>query len=168
MSLLFNTLSRFVSCSSKKQASFNFMPAVTNHSNFGAHENKICHCFHFFPIYLPSSNGNNAMIFVFWKLSFKPTFLLSSFIRRLFSSSSLFAIRVASFAYLRLLIFHLEILIPACESFRPAFHMMYSAYKLNKQGDNIQPWHTPFSILNQSTVPCPWHYLIVFPKASFE
>ena len=27
--------------------------------------------------------------------------------------------------------------------------MMYSAYKFNKQGDNIQPWHTPFPILNQ-------------------
>ena len=27
---------------------------------------------------------------------------------------------------------------------------MYSAYKLNKQSDNIQPWHTPFPILNQS------------------
>ena len=33
--------------------------------------------------------------------------------------------------------------------------MMYSAYKLNKQGDNIQPWHTPFLIWNQSIVPCP-------------
>ena len=33
--------------------------------------------------------------------------------------------------------------------------MMYSAYKLNKQGDNIQPWHTPFPIWNQSQfVPC--------------
>ena len=32
---------------------------------------------------------------------------------------------------------------------------MYSAYKLNKQGDNIQPWHTSFPILNQSIVPCP-------------
>ena len=32
---------------------------------------------------------------------------------------------------------------------------MYSAYKLNKQGDNIQPWHTPFPILNQSVIPCP-------------
>ena len=30
---------------------------------------------------------------------------------------------------------------------------MYSAYKLNKQGDNIQPWYTPFPILNQSVVP---------------
>ena len=30
---------------------------------------------------------------------------------------------------------------------------MYSAYKLNKQGDKIQPWCTPFPILNQSVVP---------------
>ena len=29
---------------------------------------------------------------------------------------------------------------------------MYSAYKLNKQGDNIQPWRTPFPIWNQSVV----------------
>ena len=36
----------------------------------------------------------------------------------------------------------------------PAFCMMYSAYKLNKQGDNIQPWWTPFLIWNQSVVPC--------------
>ena len=30
--------------------------------------------------------------------------------------------------------------------------MMYSALKLNKQGDDIQPWHTPSPILNQSVV----------------
>ena len=35
-----------------------------------------------------------------------------------------------------------------------AFRIMYSAYKLNKQGNNIQPCHTPFPILNQSVVPC--------------
>ena len=51
-------------------------------------------------------------------------------------------------AYLRLLIFLLEILIPACESSSLTFPMMYSAYKLNKQGDNIQPWCTHFPILN--------------------
>ena len=33
--------------------------------------------------------------------------------------------------------------------------MMSSAYKLNKQGDNIQPCRTPFPIWNQSVVPCP-------------
>ena len=32
---------------------------------------------------------------------------------------------------------------------------MYSAYKLNEQGDNIQPWCTPFPIWNQSVVSCP-------------
>ena len=49
-----------------------------------------------------------------WMLSFKPTFSLSSFtfIKRLFSS----AMRVVSSAYLRLLIFLLAILIPACAS----------------------------------------------------
>ena len=60
-----------------------------------------------------------------------------------------------SSVYLRLLIFLLAILIPACASSSPAFHMMYSAYKLNNQGDNTQPWRTPFPILNQSAVPCP-------------
>ena len=47
--------------------------------------------------------GPDAIIFVFWMLSFKPTFSLSSytFIKRLFSSSSLSAIRVVSSAYLR-------------------------------------------------------------------
>ena len=54
-------------------------------------------------------------------------------------SSSLSAVRVVSSAYLRLLIFLLAILIPACVSSSPGFLMMYSAYKLNKQGDNIQP-----------------------------
>ena len=37
---------------------------------------------------------------------------------------------------------------------QPAFHMIYSTYKLNKQGDHIQPWYTPFPILNQSVIPC--------------
>ena len=89
-------------------------------------------------------------------LSFKSTFLLSSFtfIKRLFSSSSLSVLRVVSSAYLRLLIFLPVILIPACVYSSPAFLMMYSAYKLNKQGDNIQLWRTPFPIWNQSVVPC--------------
>ena len=44
---------------------------------------------------------------------------------------------------------------PASASSSPAFRMMYFAYKLNKQGDNIQPWRTPFPIWNQSVVPSP-------------
>ena len=41
-----------------------------------------------------------------------------------------------------------------CASSSLAFRMQYSAYKLNKQGDNIQPWHNSFPICNQSFVPC--------------
>ena len=100
--------------------------------------------------------GPDAMILVLWMLSFKPAFSLSSFtfIQRLFSSSSVSAIRVASSAYLRLLIFLSEILIPTWESSSPSLWIIYSEYKLNKQGDNIKPWRTPFTTLNQSIVPC--------------
>ena len=38
---------------SKEQASFNFLSAVTICSDFGAQNNKVHHCFHRFPIYLP-------------------------------------------------------------------------------------------------------------------
>ena len=88
--------------------------------------------------------GPDAMIFVFWMLNYKPAFSLSSFtfIKRLFSSS-LSAIRVVSSVHLRLLRFLPAILIPACASASLAFCMMYSAHKLNKQGDNIQTWCTP-------------------------
>ena len=70
-------------------------------------------------------------------------------------------------AYLRLLIFLSAFLIPACVSSGPAFHMMYSAYKLNKQGDNIQPWRTPFLIWNQSVVSCPVLTVASWPAYRF-
>ena len=113
--------------------------------------------------------GLDAMILVFWMLSFKPTFSLCSFtfIKRLFSSSLLSAMRVVSPAYLMLLLFLLAILIPACASSSPAFHVMYSAYKLNKQGDNIQPWCTLFTIWNQSVVPCPVLTIASWPAYRF-
>ena len=90
----------------------------------------------FYPSVCHKVMGPDGMIFI-WMLSFKPAFSLSTFtfIKRLFSSS-LSAIRVVSSTYLRLLIFLLAILIPACGSSSPTFHIMYSAYKLNKQGDN--------------------------------
>ena len=90
----------------------------------------------------------DIMILDFLMLSFKSVFSLTSFtlIQRLFSSSSLSATRVVSSAYLRLLIFLLGILFLACDSSSLAFYMIYSAYKLNEKGDNIQPC-TPFTIL---------------------
>ena len=96
--------------------------------------------------------GLDAMIFIFWILSFKPAISLSSFtfFKRLFSFSSLSAVRVLSSAYLRWLIFLPAILIPACALSSPAFHTMSFAYKLNKQDYNIQPWCTPFPIWNHA------------------
>ena len=119
------------------------MTSVTICSDFRTQENKVCQYFHCFPTYLPWSDGTGCH----YHISF-------TFMKRLFSSSSLSAIRVVSSVYLRLLLFLQAILIPSCASSSPAFLMMNSAYKLNKQGDNTQPWHTPFPIWNQSA-PCP-------------
>ena len=68
-----------------------FMAAVNIHSDFGAQENKICHCFPFFPIHLPQSDGTGCHDLKFFlMLSYKPTFSLSSFtvIKRFFTASS--------------------------------------------------------------------------------
>ena len=113
--------------------------------------------------------GLDAMILVFWMLSFEPTVSLSSFtfIKRLFSSSLLSAIKVVSSVYLRLLIFLLAILIPAYALSSLAFLMMKSAYKLNRQGDNIQPWCAPFLIWTQSVVPCPVLTVASWPAYRF-
>ena len=87
-------------------------------------KNKVCHCFHCFPIYLPWSDGTGCYDLSFLNAEFKPTFSLSTFtfIKRLFSSSLLSAIMVVPSAYLRLLIFLPAVLIPACASSSPAFH----------------------------------------------
>ena len=79
----------------------------------------------------------DPMILAFRMLNFRPAFSLSSFTfnKRLFTSYLLSSIRVVLSAYLRLLIFLPAILIPACL----AIGMIYSTYKLNKEGDNIQP-----------------------------
>ena len=68
---------------------------------------------------------------------------------------------------MRLLIFLPEILIPACASSSPEFCMMYSAYKLNKQGDNLQTCCTPFPIWNQFIVLCPLLTVVSCPVNRF-
>ena len=130
------------------------MAAVTICSDFGAQKNKVWHCFHCLPTYLPQSNGkrcHNLHFFECWALH---VFSLPSFtfIKRFFRSSPIFAVRVVSFACLRLLIFLLAILIPTCASSSQAFSVMYSASNLNKHGGNIQPWHIPFLICKQSAL----------------
>ena len=132
------------------------MATVIICSDFGTQEYKVCHCFHCFPIYLPWSDGTGYHDLSFLNLSFKPAFSLSSFtfIKRLFNSFLLPAIRAESSAYLRLLIFLLAVLIPACASSSLAF--------LNECS-----LHTPFPIWNQSVVPCPVLAVAFWPAYRF-
>ena len=158
MSLLFNMLSRlvitFLSRSKRLLISLLQSPSAVILETPPPHLKSVT-VSTVYPCIYPGVMGLDAMILVFWILSFKPTFSLSFFtcIKRCFSSL-LFAIRVVSSAPLRLLIFLPAIFITACASYSLAFHMMYSAYKLNKQGDNIESWRTAFPILNQFIVSC--------------
>ena len=95
MSLFLNMLSRLVTAflPRSKHLLISWLQ-VTIYSDFGAHENKVCNCFHFvYPSIFHVVMGPDAMISVFWMLSFKPGFSLYSFTftNRLFSSYSLLA-----------------------------------------------------------------------------
>jgi len=100
----------------------------------------------------------DAMILVFWMLSFKPTFLLSSFtfIKRLFSSSLPSATRVVSSAIWGYWYF---------------FQKSWFQLVLHPAQDftlcTIQPWRTPFLIWNQSVVPCPVLTVASWPAYRF-
>ena len=96
--------------------------------------------------------GLDAMILAFWMLSFKPAF--SPSLRGSLVPLHFLPWEWYQLAYLRLLLFLPAILIPVCNSSSQAFFLMYSAYKSNKQGDDIQPCRTPFPVLNQSVFPC--------------
>ena len=155
MSLLFNMLSRLV-ITFFPRCSLLISWLQSSSAMISEPKKTKFQCFHCFPIYLPWSDGTGCHDLSFLKLSFQLAFSLSSFtfINRLFSSSLLYSISVVSSACLRLLIFLLAILIPACASSSLMFLMMYFAYKLNKQGDNIQPWCNPLPVWNQSVVLC--------------
>ena len=103
------------------------------------------------------------MILVFRMLKFKPGFSLSSFtfIKRLFSYSLLSAIRAVTAAYLRLLIFLLSILIPACASSSPAFHMRYSARYLKISKVTIYSLEVFFSQFGTSPLFHVWFLLLL-------
>ena len=129
MSLLFNTLSRFFTAflPGRKCLLISWLQSLSTvilelkkmkSVTVSVVSPSICH----------EVMGLDAMIFIYWMLSFKPAFSLSSFtFKRLFSSSLLSSIRMVSSAYLRLLIFLPAILIPACASSSPAFCLTYLA-----------------------------------------
>ena len=128
MSLLFNMLSRLVIAFLLRSKHLLISWLQSPPEVILEAKKIVCHCFHCFPICLPWSDGTRCHDLSFWMLSFKPTFSLSSFtfIKMLYSSSSLSAIRVVSTAYLRLFIFLPAILTPASASSSPEFHMMCS------------------------------------------
>ena len=111
----------------------------------------VSYCFHYFSIYCHEVMGLDAMILVFWMLSFNPTVSLSSFtfMKRLFSSS-LLCRKGTAICISEVIDIFPEIFIPAYASSSTAFCILYSAYKLNRQGDNIQPWM--YSFLNLEPV----------------
>ena len=151
MSLLFNMLSQVGhNFLTKEQASFNFMAAVTIYRDFGAHVKKVFHCFHSCLIIFHEVMRQDATIFVFWMLSFKSAFPLSTFnfIKRFFSFSSFSALRVVSSSYLRFLIFLAEILIPACASYRPVLHYVLRIYP---QSLTSESFHKPLVLIPQGT-----------------
>ena len=130
------------------------MAAVTICGDFGAPQNKICHCFHCFPIYFPWSDEIRCHDLSFLFLSFKPTFSSP------LSLSSRGSLVLFSLPYGWC---HLHIwgywYFSQQSWFQLVLHPVQSFswctlhVNLNKQGDNIQPWHTPFPIWNWSVVP---------------
>ena len=64
--------------SSKEQASFNLMTAIKIHNDFEAYKNEVCPICNYYPSICHEVMGPDAMILVFWMLSFKPSFSLSS------------------------------------------------------------------------------------------
>ena len=95
MSLFFNMISRLVITFLPRSKCLNFMTAITVCSDFGVQKIETATVSTVSPSICHEVLGPDAMILVFKMLSFKPTFSLSSFtfVNRLFSSSSLSAIK---------------------------------------------------------------------------
>ena len=106
--------------------------------------------------------GLDAMILVYecWGLS-------QLFHSPLSPSSRGSAIRLVSSAYLMLLIFLSPRSWFQCV-LHPACHFTWCTLHISLQGNNIQPWHTLLSVLNQSIVPCPVLTVASWPAYRFH
>ena len=130
--------------------SLNYMAVVTICSDFGAPQNKVCHCFHCFHIYLPWSDGTRCHDHSFLNAEFSARFftLLFHFHQEALQFLFTFCHKGAVTCVSEVInIFPSNLDSSLCSS-SSAFCMIYSAYKLNKQGDNTQPWCIPFPIRN--------------------
>ena len=145
------------------------MAATTLCSDFGSPQNKVWHCFHCLPIYFPWGDGTRCN-----DLSFLNVKLWANFFTLLFHFHQEAFQFLFTLCHKGIVICLSEVIdippavsIPACASSSQGFLMMYSAYKLNKQGDNIQPWCTPFPIWNKSVVPHPVLTVASWPAHRF-
>ena len=139
MSLLFNILPRFVIAFFffKEQVLFNFMAAVIVHSNFGIQGNKISHYFHFFPIYLPWSDGTRCHDL---------SFLNVEFLRQLFPLFSFsFIKRLLILAYISFLDMILSI--PLIDECLHRYVHILLMLQLTKMDPNISPDKLSFLML---------------------
>ena len=158
MSLLFNMLSRWV-IAFLPRSEYLLISWLQSLSAVILEPRKIkCHCFYCFPSICHEVMGPDAMIFVFWMLSFN-IFTFYHFYSPL-SLSSGGSLVLLCFLHKGGVICISEVIDISPSNLdsslcfiQPALRMIYSAYKLNKQGDSVQPWDTPFPIWNQSVVP---------------
>ena len=154
MSLLFNVLSRFVIAFLPRSKHL-LISWLQSPSTVILEPKKIksVTVSTFYPSLCYEVMGPDAMILGFWVLSqlcHSPLWSLSR--------GSLVPLHFLPLKWYYLCIwgcwYFSQLVIPACDSSSPAFCVMYSAYKLNKQGEKIQPWCTPLPFWNQSVVPC--------------
>ena len=142
------------------------MAAVAIHSDIGAKKIKSVTVFIVSPSICQEVMGlEDAVIFVFWMLSFKPAFSL------FFYPSS--GGPLVPLHFLPLEWYHLHIWGYGYFSSQSWFQLYshpaqhFTWYKLNKQGDSIQPWCISLPILNQSIVPCPVLTVASCPEYGF-
>ena len=143
------------------------MAVVTICSDFGAPKIKSITVSIISPFICHEVVGLDTMIVVFWMKSFKPAFSLSSFtyIKKLFSSPSLSAIRVVSFAYLRLLIFLPAILVQLV--LHPVQHFAWCTFHVSLLSRVQYTALTYVPCWNQFILSCPFLTVASWPAYMF-
>ena len=141
MSLLFNMLSRLIITFLPRSKCLLISWLQSLSAVILEPKKTVSHCFHCFSIYLPWSDGTRCHDLSFLNVEFSTSFftLLFHFHQEALQFLSTFCHKGSTICISKFIDISPGNLIPACASSILAFSMMYSAYKLNKQGDNIQP-----------------------------
>ena len=125
----------------KEQAYFTFTAAVTIHSDFEVQENKVCHCFHCFSIYFPRSGGTGCHDLSYLNVEFSVSFftLLFHLHQEAFQFLFAFYLQGGVICISEVADISASNLDSNLYFIQPGISRdIYSAQKLNKQGDNTQ------------------------------